>query len=44
MNLEAVLAQNDEKRKKRFIAYKAKRLNALERNYPTTEKECLAVV
>ncbi len=44
MDLEIVLAQNDEKEKKRVIAYEARRLSILKRNYLTTEKECLAVV
>ena len=43
-SLGAVLVQDDEKRKKRVIAYKTRRLSTVKRNYPTTEKECLAVV
>src|SRR6266540_4095451 len=42
--LEAVLVQDDEERKERIIVYEAKSLSAPERNYLTTEKECLAVV
>ncbi len=42
--LEVVLAQDDEEEKERVIAYEIRRLSISEKNYPTTEKKCLAVV
>src|ERR1044072_6673724 len=42
--LGAILTQEDENEKGRVIAYEARTLNQNEKNYLTTEKECLAVV
>ena len=44
ISLGAILAQDDEEEKEKVIAYETKRLGTLERNYPTTEKECLTIV
>ncbi len=44
VGLEAVLMQEDDQRKDRVICYEAKTLLPVEKNYPTTEKECLAVM
>ena len=44
IGLKAVLVQVDEQEKEWVIAYDVRRLNQAKRNYPTTKKECLAVV
>ena len=44
IGLGAVLMQEDDQGKDRVICYKAKTLLPAEKNYPTTEKECLAVM
>jgi len=44
IGLEAVLIQEDDQGKDWVICYKAKTLLLAEKNYPTTEKECLAVM
>ena len=44
IGLRVILTQDDEEGKERVIAYEARRLSAPEWNYPTTEKECLAIV
>src|SRR6266542_1484840 len=44
VGLGAVLMQEDDQGKDRVICYKAKTLLPAEKNYPTTEKECLAVM
>ena len=40
----AVLHQKDDQSKERIIAYVSRALNQHEKNYPITEKECLAIV
>jgi len=40
----AVLHQKDDQGKERIIAYVSRALNQHEKNYPITEKECLAIV
>src|SRR6266498_1457352 len=44
IGLGAVLMQEDDQGKDRVICYEAKTLLTVEKNYPTTEKECLAVM
>ncbi len=44
ISLKVVLAQNNEKGKKRVIVYEARRLNIAEKNYLMTKKKYLAVV
>src|SRR6266498_5085389 len=44
VGLGAVLMQEDDQEKDRVICYEAKTLLPVEKNYPTTEKECLAVM
>ena len=44
VGLEVVLIQEDDQGKDRVICYEAKILLPAEKNYPTTEKECLAVM
>src|SRR6266511_4096993 len=42
--IEAVLHQKDDQDKECIIAYVSRALNQHEKNYPITEKECLAIV
>ena len=44
VGLGVVLMQEDDQRKDRVICYEAKILLLAEKNYPTTEKECLVVM
>ncbi len=44
MGLGAVLMQENDQGKDRVIYYEAKTLLSAEKNYPTTEKKCLAVM
>ncbi len=44
VGLRTVLMQKDDQEKDRVICYEAKTLLSAEKNYPTTEKECLAVM
>ncbi len=43
-DIGAALHQKDDQDKERIIAYASRALNQHERNYPITEKECLAIV
>ena len=42
--IEAVLYQKDDQGKECIIACVSRALNQYEKNYPITEKECLAIV
>ena len=44
VGLEIVLMQEDNQEKDRVICYEAKTLLPVEKNYPTTEKECLMII
>ena len=44
IGLEAILMQEDNQGKDWVICYKAKTLLLAEKNYPTTEKECLVIM
>src|SRR6266540_4309081 len=44
VGLGAVLMQEDDQEKDRVICYEAKTLLPAEKNYPITEKECLAII
>ena len=44
VGLGAVLMQEDDQGKDQVICYEAKTLLSTEKNYPTTEKECLAIM
>ena len=44
VGLRAVLMQEDDQEKDRVICYEAKTLLPAEKNYPTTKKECLAIM
>ncbi len=44
VELKAVLMQKDDQEKDQVICYEAKTLLSVEKNYPITEKECLAVM
>ncbi len=44
IGLKVVLMQEDDQENDQVICYEAKTLLPAEKNYPTTEKECLAVM
>ncbi len=44
VGLGVVLMQKDDQEKDRVIYYKAKTFLPAEKNYPTTEKECLMIM
>ena len=43
-DIGVILHQKDDQGKERIIVYASRALNQYKKNYPITEKECLAIV